>query len=291
MSISRQLRVFSNPYPADTDTTKQKWSVIFVSAFVFLFLFIFQPFGLHEVPTYNRFIICLGYGCCTALAMILNFWASGRAAERYQLEEKWTVGKHIIWNGWILLSIALINFFYSNLIGVSSFTVINLLISLGQVLLIGLFPITGLVLIDYIRLYRKNMRKAQELKNQVKQDSTDSLGFLLLHSSNSDDRLQLNPGELLYITSADNYVKVVYQVNSEINQKLLRGTLKHFANKIDHPQIIRCHRSYIINLMQVTDISGNARGYTLSLRNTSTTVPVSQTYIDRFNRQLAEAKE
>ena len=130
MSILQLVGIFSEPYPADTDTTKQKWSVIFISVFVLLFFFIFHPFGLHDIPIYNRFIICLGYGGCTALAITLNFWASNQATDRYGFKEKWTVGKHIIWNGWILMSIAFINFFYSNLICVYNFTIINLLISL-----------------------------------------------------------------------------------------------------------------------------------------------------------------
>lgn len=287
MPISQLLSIFNKPYPADTDITKQTWAVVLVSIFVFIFLFIFKPFGLHNFSIYNRFIICLGYGGCTAIAMTLNFLAFNRAANPCQLEENWTVSKHIIWNGWMLLSIALINFIYSNLIGLSNVTMLNMLISLGQVFLIGLFPVAGLVLTDYLRLYRKNMSKAQELHDNIKQHDSHSSAFITLQSSNNEDRLQLNPDELLYITSADNYVKVVYSVNTSIKQKLLRGTLKQVATHISHPKIMRCHRSYIINLMQVTDISGNARGYTLSLRNTNTTVPVSQTYLDRFNRQMA----
>ena len=288
MSILRLLSIFNKPYPADTNPTRQIWSVILVSIFVSLFLFIFEPFGLHSLPTYNRLIVCLGYGGCTALAMSLNFIASNCTFNQYPLEEIWTVGKHIVWNTWILLTIALINLIYSNFIGLSSFTAGNMLISLGQVFLVGLFPIMVMVFVDFNRLYKKNMHKAQELRERLRQRTKKSSEHIILESSNSDDRLQLNPNELLYITSADNYIQVVYRMNSKTKQKLLRGTLKYLEDHISHPQIIRCHRSYIVNLMQIIDISGNARGYTLLLRNTDTTIPVSKTYIDRFNQQLSD---
>ncbi|MEL7833426.1 LytTR family DNA-binding domain-containing protein [Fodinibius sp. Rm-B-1B1-1] len=287
MGILRLLGVFNKAYPTDTNESRQKWSVILVSLFVFLFLFIFEPFGLHTFTTSNRLIICLGYGSCTAMAMSLNFLAFNWITNRYPLEETWTVGTHILWNCWILLTIAFINLLYSNLTDISNFTAQNLFISLGQVFLIGLFPIGGIILLDYTHLYRKNMHRAKELRKKLKQETSHSSEFIILRSSNSDDRLQLNPNELLYLTSADNYVKIIYRVNSTIKQKLLRGTLKYFENHIDHPKIIRCHRSYIINLMQITDISGDARGYSLSLRSTDTTIPVSKTYVDHFNQQLS----
>jgi len=288
MRILRLLNIFNKPYPTSTNAVKQRWAVFLIALFVCLFLFIFKPFGLHQLSPYYRFLICLGYGGCTAVAMTLNFLGFNRAANHYQLEENWTVGKHILWNGWMLLTIAILNLIYSNIVGISNFTALNILSSLAQVVLVGLFPITCIILIDHTRLYRKNMRKVQELREQLKKQSQNSSERIVLQSSNSDDRLQLNPNELLYITSADNYINVVYRVHASTKQKLLRGTLTHVADTISHSHIVRCHRSYIVNLRKVIDISGNARGYNIVLRNTDTNIPVSQTYRDQFDQRLGQ---
>lgn len=289
MPITKPLQILNKPYPADTNTARQRWRIGAISTFVFLFLFVFQPFGLHQFSPYRALLICLGYGGCTALAMSLNVIFSHWAVSRYNITESWTVGRQIIWNGWILVSIAFINLCYSNLIGISNFTISSLFLSLGYVVLIGFFPIVAMVFFDYTRLFRKNMRKAQHLYQQFQQHTAPSSSSILVESSNNNDRLQLSPRELLYITSADNYVKIVYRANDTTQQKLLRGTLKNLEEDISHPRIFRCHRSYIVNLMQVTDISGNARGYTLSLRNTEAQIPVSQTYIVDLNSRLTTA--
>ena len=43
--------------------------------------------------------------------------------------------------------------------------------------------------------------------------------------------------------------------------------------------LIRCHRSYLVNLNKVKNISGNAQGLKLELINQSEIIPVSRNYI------------
>ena len=43
--------------------------------------------------------------------------------------------------------------------------------------------------------------------------------------------------------------------------------------------LVRCHRSYMVNLNKVKNISGNAQGLKLELINHSEIIPVSRKYI------------
>ena len=59
----------------------------------------------------------------------------------------------------------------------------------------------------------------------------------------------------------------------------MRVTLtKIIENLKEYPNIIRCHKSYIINSDYVLDISGNARGYLLKIKFISINVPVSRSF-------------
>ncbi len=82
--------------------------------------------------------------------------------------------------------------------------------------------------------------------------------------------------KLLFIQSCDNYANVVRQKNGSTTEKLLRSSLKNIEEQITLPFIVRCHRSFIVNLSLVRAITGNSRNYTLSLKNYPTPIPVSR---------------
>jgi DNA-binding LytR/AlgR family response regulator len=152
-----------------------------------------------------------------------------------------------------------------------------LLISVGQVTSLGIILTSIIVSLDYVRHFEANQKEAKEISvhahNKPKQNNSISL-----FSDNDKEQLHLKTDELLYLTSADNYIEVVYQSDKKISQKLLRGTLQKSEKQIEYPGIIRCHRSYIVNLHQVVSVDGNAQGYELNLRGLDISIPVSRSY-------------
>jgi len=82
--------------------------------------------------------------------------------------------------------------------------------------------------------------------------------------------------KLLFIQSCDNYANIVRQKNGNTTEKLLRSSLKNIEEQITLPFVVRCHRSFIVNLSLVQAITGNSRNYTLSLKNYHTPIPVSR---------------
>lgn len=280
------LYIFTQPYPCEVSRNEKAWLTFVISVFVFLFLLAFSPFGLNQYDFEQRLFICLGYGLACAMAMIFNLYVLMPALPELFDESRWTVGRQLIWTGWILFTISLFNSIYSVGIGMLSFSFYNLLISTLQVVAVGIFPVAAIVLIDYLRLFRKHARKAEQLDQHLSRQSPCDNTQLVLVSENDNEKLQLTPDELLYITSADNYVAVNYRINDSIKKTLLRGTLKKIDQQLHHPNILRCHRSYIVNLKQLVNITGNARGYILTLRGTDSKIPVSKTYAEEVMQQV-----
>jgi DNA-binding LytR/AlgR family response regulator len=56
--------------------------------------------------------------------------------------------------------------------------------------------------------------------------------------------------------------------------------LKKFKN------IIRCHRSYIVNLENIENISGNLQGYQLNFKQYTEQVPVSRSYTKKIKSAI-----
>jgi DNA-binding LytR/AlgR family response regulator len=108
--------------------------------------------------------------------------------------------------------------------------------------------------------------------------STDPDRLILL-AENEKDTLELYAADLLYIESADNYSAVVFLAKGAISKQLIRASLKRIESQIAVPYVIRCHRSYIVNLKQISNIKGNAQGYKIEFKTASANqVPVSRNY-------------
>jgi DNA-binding LytR/AlgR family response regulator len=102
----------------------------------------------------------------------------------------------------------------------------------------------------------------------------------------------LKPEELLFIESADNYSNIVFYRNNKVNKQLLRGSLKRIESQITFPFIVRCHRSYIVNLKMINHIKGNAQGYRIDFKvELKDTIPVSRNYSKALFERLESLKQ
>ena len=78
--------------------------------------------------------------------------------------------------------------------------------------------------------------------------------------------------------SADNYAIIYLIENGAQRKEMLRSSLTRLLSQINDTEVVRCHRSYIVNLSQVQEVSGNAQGYKLHLENCDALVPVARKY-------------
>jgi len=104
---------------------------------------------------------------------------------------------------------------------------------------------------------------------------------------------------LLYIESAENYVNVCYLNKGRISKYLLRDTMKKMEENFSGTEIIRCHRSYLVNFEKVKIIRKDKDGLKLELDTPSAIdIPVSKTYVEnvmltfsRFSRMTDIQKD
>ena len=103
-------------------------------------------------------------------------------------------------------------------------------------------------------------------------------------------KLSLNPENLYYIESDDNYIKVWYtDSKGELKQYILRCRLKTVEESFKGSPLVRCHRKYIVNLSKVAMLRKESDGYVLDLDNEAIQpISVTKTYTDSILSHFTE---
>ena len=85
--------------------------------------------------------------------------------------------------------------------------------------------------------------------------------------------------DFLFAESDNNYSTVYFFKEGIIHRELLRLSLKNLANQLqDFKDIVRCHRSYLVNKSRITKITGNARSLVLKVDGYKGQIPVSRNF-------------
>lgn len=105
-------------------------------------------------------------------------------------------------------------------------------------------------------------------------------------------KLSINPENLYYIESDDNYIKVWYTDNkSELKHYMLRCRLKTVEETFRNAGLVRCNRKYIVNIHKVATLRKESEGYVLDLTNESIpSLPVTKTYTDNVLSYFTEVQ-
>ena len=274
------FKFLAQPYPRSGRSTR-RWLLTSAGAglFVAFFLIVFQPFGASQYDDPRKPLQLGGFGAVTFVCLGLTDLILPAAFKSWFAEQTWTVWKEILWNVVIIVPIAFGNMLYSNWIFGGGYG--NILPWLGVTAAVGIIPSTVITLINYTRLLRKYATVDLRVgKHELETKTLPLPETITFTAENEKDAVALRVNDLLFIESADNYSEIVFLQNEKTKKTLLRGSLSRFEEQAHHPDVVRCHRSYVVNLQQVEGISGNAQGYKLQLKNYPLPIPVARRYGD-----------
>ncbi len=272
------LKFLNEPYPLGEESRKDFFFALATGAFIAFFLIVFQPFGTYSFQMTHKHLFLAGYGVIASLVIIVFRFVIPSLFPQFCKEENWTVGKQILLL-LIAFAVGLISCYLYKSIFLGE--VISVRGLFGFVIVVSsvlIFPIMGYVTLDYVRRLKQYQQAAQQFNEQhpLKAAAVSQTPTLSLTDEQEKEVLELTASNLLYLKGADNYVEIYQHNNGEIKRDILRNTLKSMETQLDLPQIVRCHRSYLVNLQHVNQVSGNAQGYHLHLEDLETTVPVSR---------------
>jgi hypothetical protein len=277
----------NQPFPKLTS----RWKLIItISLFVAIFLIIFQPLGIHFMEKKHKIIILSGYGLVTFFVLFINLIIVEHIFPKTFNEKNWTIGKEFLWLLWIIFCIGLGNALYTNyLFDYFRFNLMFFVQFQLITLAIGLIPTSILIITKQKYLLQRNIKSARELNNDLKKGQTgiSQNSSIRIYADNEKDYIEFNPNDFYFIESTGNYIEIYITENTQLIRKTIRCTLKRamFFLK-DIPEIIQCHRAFIVNSSKIIKAKGNSQGLRLNLENCDYEIPVSRNYVDMVRNQI-----
>jgi two-component system LytT family response regulator len=130
--------------------------------------------------------------------------------------------------------------------------------------------------------FEKAIKKWREQKNSTSDKQTKQLLDDVALTAPQNQRVVIKDGskikiipvqDIFYLEAADDFVKVFTKEGYFLKNK----TMGHFEQVLDPSQFVRSHRSYIVNLQQITRIDPYEKDNHVAILRSGAKVPVSRT--------------
>ena len=247
---------------------------------VFLILYLLQPFGFSMYQG-NKFLVSFLFGAVTFGCCLLTLFVERPIHQRIS---PWRIWHEVLAVLLMILFIGICNFFVFSLVFQIPVTGVLLLMFLYWTLIIGVFVTVCSVSLNYYRYLRTQL---ETLLDKTTEEQTDIL--VTIHDTNvRGNDLQLPINNLLFIEAQKNNVSVCYMKEGKVTHTELHTTLAAVLDDLrEYDNIFQCHRSFVVNLNNITSAQGNSNGYQLKLGNCQSIVPVSRTYVPKLRSFIA----
>ena len=227
------------------------FSAILLFALLILFLFAIQPTDIYNMASPENkaliiFLLSLNFAFVVAIELA---YFNKRKLSRLSAFIK----THILFSGIIILtSLSLLYIRHPYMTKNHLFQYLSVIIV--TVAVFQLF--TFYFILKKIYLDKPGNEKRTDKKVRISDNKTT---------------LNINTEAIIFIKAEGNYVTVF-----EKNKKyLIRSSLKKILEQNKQSELIRCHKSYIVNPRKIKSISGNSKGYKISLLDYDYEIPAS----------------
>ena len=139
--------------------------------------------------------------------------------------------------------------------------------------------------------FEKAIKKWREQKSSTSEKQTKQLLDDVSLTAPQNQRVVIKDGskikiipvhDIFYLEAADDFVKVFTKEGYFLKNK----TMSHFEQVLDPTQFVRSHRSYIVNLQQITRIDPYEKDNHVAILRSGAKVPVSRTGYPRLKAIL-----
>jgi hypothetical protein len=257
--------------------------VLFTAVFGLLFVYIYNPFSWldkYDIYSLNFFfrsliLVLTGIIALTISRFIMRLYANKHSFYYIQ---------YIIWLLCEIVLLAILYTIFSLIINFDKFPglyniIDNFKSAVSYVALIISLPYIISTL--YFALQDKSRRLKQIESEKEREEITHPLdsSVIVFRDNNGVFRISITIENIIYLESADNYVAIKYLNKGKLSDFLLRNTLRTLDKQLEGTNIIRCHRSYMVNFEHVKVIRRDKLGVYIELDLEGIDdIPVSKTY-------------
>src|SRR6266496_3819389 len=129
--------------------------------------------------------------------------------------------------------------------------------------------------------FDKAIKKWMDQRNNTQKEATQDLLETASQSPSQNQRIVIKDGskikiipiqDVFYLEAADDYVKI----HTKEGYFLKNKTMAHFEHSMDPQHFVRSHRSYIVNVQQITRIDPYEKDNHVAVLRAGAKVPVSR---------------
>lgn len=279
------MQFLSQPYPYYYKgiTLWKLAGILFVMSFLFSYLF--QPFVVY-IPEHKMDYLCISLIHACAPVLIIALFSLCNLSPK--TEEKWNVGKEILLVLTFLFLIGIVQFLIRDIIydNPNNWSLRYFFEEIRNTLLVGSLFVVILVSLNFNRLNDRNKKNAQSIDTPSNRTDREAGVTIFIETEVKGDDFTLQMDDFLFAKADGNYVEF-YLKNGGAGKLVKRMTIKELQSTLmPFPHIIRTHRSYLVNLQQVSNVTGNAQGYRLKLHWYDGLIPVSRQMIKEFDAAM-----
>jgi len=265
--------------------------ILLTALFALFFINVFEPFGsrgwYEDISDFTYFFFSSLIILTGMLVVVMSRWLMFRFSRKQIL---------VYWQyfAWIFAEILTMALFYSLFI---YFVIEQNDDDFFNIIRQSTINTAWVLLLPYATLWlyfafreKKRLLEQLDTTQQQEQTETQTKKLIAFPDEKGELRISLMLDNLLYIESADNYVTIYYLNKSKTSSYLLRNSLKWIEeNLTPETPLVRCHRSYIVNLDNVKVLQKTKNGIFLELDTINTPdMPVSKTYYNQVMEKFSK---
>jgi hypothetical protein len=259
--------------------------VLFTAIFAFFFINIYRPFGAGEWYDVRWWAFILASGGLVLAGMIVIILSR---LLMFALKQRQTI-THSYYVLMVSSEILLMGALYAIL----ELIVLGGIRPFGLLLYVAIQNTSLILLIPYSMsllffAWREKKMNLEALVRQIRNRPR----FILFKDENEVLRLTLKSSDLLFLEASDNYVVIHFQAGPKIKSYLLRNTLKRLEAVLSGFPLLRCHRSYMVNIHRVKMLKRDKGQFKLWMDDEGAlAIPVSRSYIPSVTDAFENIKE
>ncbi|WP_188769668.1 LytTR family transcriptional regulator DNA-binding domain-containing protein [Emticicia aquatilis] len=286
-SISQLIGTFIAAFKKPMATSISSFRGFIISLLVGLFVAIVavgvQPFGISEFVNSSKTLYLIGFGVVAFVGMLVAKFVLPMILSNFYNDQQWTVARQVVHLTITILIVGTLIMAYSNYFSITAFTFVDIL----KAVAIAIIPITLITFIQQNLFHNKFSTTAENINSSLESINPPASKqlFPVMVFGESGQKLSLIPNQLIYAETSKDSTDFYWQSLMGVEKTTIQTPLAQVEKELAaHPQFVRLHRNYVINMRGIHKVEGNARGYRLRIARTKHEIPVSW----KFHKKLEQ---
>jgi len=147
----------------------------------------------------------------------------------------------------------------------------------------------GVLALMIVLLIHQIVNMHEQIESIRGKDTADLAEMFNFYDERGEMKLSVKSENLFYIETADNYVQVHYQNLGKMQVLMIRNSMKNIEWRFQNTKLVRCHRSYLVNLQKVQMLRRVEGDVLLDFNDEKIApLPVSKAYVNQVMKYFAK---